>query len=98
MVRGILAIGSALGLTVVAEGVETSEQEGLLRRFGCDLVQGYLYSRPQTESDLLSYLVSSQPGPPNGVNTFSATAANTAAVALPVQGGRTDVRTTRLRQ
>jgi len=37
----------AVGLTVVAEGVETREQEECLRAFGCDRVQGYLYARPQ---------------------------------------------------
>ena len=37
----------AVGLTVVAEGVETREQEERLRALGCDRVQGYLYARPQ---------------------------------------------------
>ena len=37
----------AVGLTVVAEGVETREQEACLRALGCDLAQGYLYARPQ---------------------------------------------------
>jgi EAL domain-containing protein (putative c-di-GMP-specific phosphodiesterase class I) len=60
IVRGILAIGSALGLTVVAEGVETVEQEGLLSRYGCDQVQGYLYAHPQPENDLLRYLLAKQ--------------------------------------
>ncbi|MCW2992032.1 MAG: domain S-box/diguanylate cyclase protein, partial [Solirubrobacterales bacterium] len=42
----ILAIGHSLGLTVVAEGVETPEQLSALRRTGCDRVQGFLLSRP----------------------------------------------------
>jgi predicted signal transduction protein with EAL and GGDEF domain len=64
VVRGILAIGSALGLDVVAEGVETPEQERQLQDYGCDLVQGYLYSRPQPETELLRYLLDGQsPGP-----------------------------------
>jgi EAL domain-containing protein (putative c-di-GMP-specific phosphodiesterase class I) len=37
----------AVGLTVVAEGVETREQEQYLRASGCDSAQGYLYARPQ---------------------------------------------------
>ena len=37
----------AVGLTVVAEGVETREQEEQLRALGCDRAQGYLYARPQ---------------------------------------------------
>jgi EAL domain-containing protein (putative c-di-GMP-specific phosphodiesterase class I) len=35
-----------MGLTVVAEGVETEEQRRLLEAHGCDAVQGYLLSRP----------------------------------------------------
>jgi EAL domain-containing protein (putative c-di-GMP-specific phosphodiesterase class I) len=42
----IISMGKALGLTVVAEGVETSEQDAFLRRRECDELQGYLYSKP----------------------------------------------------
>ena len=42
----IINMGKALGLTVVAEGVETSEQDAFLRRHDCDELQGYLFSRP----------------------------------------------------
>ena len=46
IINAILAMAHGLGLTVVAEGVETEEQLRLLRLFGCDEVQGYVYSRP----------------------------------------------------
>jgi len=46
IVRSVLALGEALGSLVVCEGVETKEQERLLRLFGCPECQGYLYSRP----------------------------------------------------
>ena len=46
IINAILAVAHGLGLTVVAEGVETEEQLRLLRLFGCDEVQGYVYSRP----------------------------------------------------
>ncbi|MNU11617.1 Oxygen sensor protein DosP [compost metagenome] len=42
----IISLGHSLGLKVVAEGVETEEQSGLLARLGCDEIQGFLYSRP----------------------------------------------------
>jgi diguanylate cyclase (GGDEF)-like protein/PAS domain S-box-containing protein len=44
--RAIVSMARALGLDVVAEGVETAEQKGLLEQIGCDYAQGYLYSRP----------------------------------------------------
>ena len=42
----IIAMGHALGLKTVAEGVETEAQLALLRKQGCDEMQGYLFSRP----------------------------------------------------
>lgn len=56
IVSAIVAIGHSLGLKVVAEGVETVEQEAILRDMGCDEAQGYLYSRPISFSDLTIYL------------------------------------------
>jgi len=47
IVKATIDMAHAIGLTVVAEGVETSEQEEYLRAFGCDHAQGYLYARPQ---------------------------------------------------
>jgi EAL domain-containing protein (putative c-di-GMP-specific phosphodiesterase class I) len=46
IVRSIIALVRSLGLQVVAEGVESHEQQQLLGEFGCDLLQGYLYARP----------------------------------------------------
>nr|WP_240896683.1 PAS domain S-box protein [Kineococcus vitellinus] len=62
VVRAVLGIGAALGLTVVAEGVETPQQAELLRRHGCDTVQGYLYSPPRPEEALLALLRSGAVG------------------------------------
>ena len=47
----IIAMGHALGLRVVAEGVETEGQRAMLRRQGCDEMQGYLFSRPIAAAD-----------------------------------------------
>jgi diguanylate cyclase (GGDEF)-like protein len=45
IVRAIIGLGHNLGLTLVAEGVETLEQLQFLRAEGCDVIQGYLMSR-----------------------------------------------------
>lgn len=47
LVEATIAMGKALGLTVVAEGVETPDQARMLRDLGCDIGQGFLYSLPQ---------------------------------------------------
>jgi len=46
IVEATINMGKSLGLTVLAEGVETEEQAEILREFGCDEIQGYFYSRP----------------------------------------------------
>jgi len=46
IVSAVVTLGHALGMKIVAEGVETEEQAGLLRRLKCDELQGYLFSRP----------------------------------------------------
>jgi diguanylate cyclase (GGDEF)-like protein/PAS domain S-box-containing protein len=46
IVTAVLSMGRALGVHVVAEGVETEEQADRLRVLGCKLAQGYLFSRP----------------------------------------------------
>jgi diguanylate cyclase (GGDEF)-like protein len=52
----IIAMGHALGLTVVAEGVETDAHQALLRKQGCDEMQGYLFSRPLAPARFSEYL------------------------------------------
>ncbi|MFL6656606.1 MAG: EAL domain-containing protein, partial [Massilia sp.] len=50
----IIQLGKSLNLSVIAEGVETEEQAAFLARHGCNLAQGYLYSRPVMPDDLLN--------------------------------------------
>jgi len=45
-VRTVIELAHGLGLSVTAEGVETAAQEQVLKRWGCDIVQGFLHSRP----------------------------------------------------
>ncbi len=51
IVRAVLGLGRALSLITVAEGVENQQQLAILRREGCDEMQGYLIGRPQPIAD-----------------------------------------------
>ena len=51
--RSIITLGHSLGLQIIAEGVETEGQLALLCEHGCDQIQGYLFSKPLPEDELL---------------------------------------------
>ncbi len=51
IVKSVITLGHSLGLTVVAEGVETAEQMAFLQKERCDLAQGYHISRPLSVTD-----------------------------------------------
>jgi len=56
--RTIIALGRALNLNVIAEGVETMEHQEFLVKEGCDEVQGFRYSRPVPATDFLNFIKS----------------------------------------
>jgi diguanylate cyclase (GGDEF)-like protein len=54
--RTIIALGRALNLKVIAEGVETKEHEDFLKEEGCDEVQGFRYSKPVPFDDFVAFV------------------------------------------
>lgn len=60
----VLGLSKALGLSAVAEGVETEQQFDWLQRHGCDIAQGYFFARPLEVDAFETWLTSSQPEHP----------------------------------
>jgi predicted signal transduction protein with EAL and GGDEF domain len=61
IVQSVVDLAHAVGLSVVAEGVETPEQLERLRQLGCDQAQGYLFSKPRPAQDLDALLATVYP-------------------------------------
>ncbi|MCG5531383.1 EAL domain-containing protein [Halorhodospira halochloris] len=59
LLRGIVGLGYALGMNIVAEGIETAEQFDFLRDLGCPQGQGFGLAKPLTASQFSSFLTSS---------------------------------------
>ena len=56
IVRAIIGMGRALGLKLVAEGVETTEQAEFLRKNRCDELQGFLFGKPMPSESFLEFM------------------------------------------
>ena len=61
VVDAVIRLAHALGLTVVAEGVETEGQRTILGQLGCDELQGYFFARPMPADRLLSWAHGNRP-------------------------------------
>jgi len=82
ILNAAIAMGHGLGLTVVAEGVETHEQLAYLRAHQCDYTQGFLMSRPVPADDALE-LMRRRLEPPPGMPVQRDTEDDAADVAVP---------------
>jgi EAL domain-containing protein (putative c-di-GMP-specific phosphodiesterase class I) len=60
MTKAIIRMGKSLGLRIIAEGVEKTEQATFLKRLGCQDAQGYLFSKPLAAAALWDLLVSKE--------------------------------------
>ncbi len=66
--RSIVGLGHGLGLSVLAEGVETAEQLAVLRELGCDHYQGYYASRPAPAAEFARLLEAANSALPGGAD------------------------------
>ncbi len=64
VIAALLAIAAAQGLEVIAEGVDAEVQVAHLRALGCQLAQGYLWSKPLAPDAVPAFLATPQPVPP----------------------------------
>ncbi|ALT00389.1 diguanylate phosphodiesterase [Lacimicrobium alkaliphilum] len=62
IMQAMITVGHRLGLKVVVEGVETPEQDKLVRDLGCDLAQGFLYARPMPAEKMPAFLADMNSG------------------------------------
>lgn len=72
IVRSTVELGRNLGLKVIAEGVESTEQWAALRRFGCDEAQGYLIGAPMPADELTAWLVGLEARGATSLGSFKA--------------------------
>ncbi|MCF3932020.1 EAL domain-containing protein [Acuticoccus sp. M5D2P5] len=63
IVTAVVGLGQSLGFSVIAEGVETTEQQELLTRIGCSSAQGHLFGRAVPAAEVLPMLAAAQPAP-----------------------------------
>ncbi len=58
LIKSILSLSENMGMKIIAEGVETLDEVQLLREMNCSIAQGYFFSKPLNESDLVNSLLS----------------------------------------
>ena len=58
----IIHMAHSLNMSVVAEGVETEDQESFLKDRGCEQGQGYFFGRPVDQQEIMAKLLANKPG------------------------------------
>ena len=84
LVEATIRVASSLGMSTVAEGIETEGQAAVIRELGCANGQGYLFSRPLLAQDLVHWLQNANL--PAGGRNIASTADNSVPVVRPVLG------------
>ncbi|NYE60711.1 diguanylate cyclase (GGDEF)-like protein [Duganella sp. 1224] len=96
VVQAVIGLGRALGLKLVAEGVETAAQQLELCSYGCDLIQGYYFYRPMPAAELVAAMArqAAQLEPPRGAGLYFLLYVSEAVTPLsPTQLGKLLQRT-----
>jgi diguanylate cyclase (GGDEF)-like protein/PAS domain S-box-containing protein len=86
IVQAVVAMGQAMGMSTVAEGVENADQLEALSRLGCDFAQGFYFSRPLVMSEMTQLLVRAAARPPYRVQATSPTEVGAEVEAPPSPG------------
>jgi hypothetical protein len=77
-------------ITLIQEGVESAQQMTLLEEYGCDEIQGYLFSKPLSQEDFTDYL--EKYWRPGSLASSSSSAKNRSITTLPVESRRSQQR------
>ena len=56
IVETVIRLANGLALKTIAEGIETLEQRNALANLGCDIMQGYLLSKPRPLSEIIDWM------------------------------------------
>jgi diguanylate cyclase (GGDEF)-like protein len=76
IVKGVIGLAEALGLNMVAEGVETEQQRAFLREAGCHTLQGFLIAKPMPVEQLEAWIAGALPASPMPAPSAPAETAN----------------------
>lgn len=60
IISSMIHMAQTINITTIAEGVEDASQANYLKSLGCDIIQGFYYSRPMNEEDFVKLLISSE--------------------------------------